>query len=94
MNLNHLITANQHHFQTITVRLATGSEGQIYTYKAPIDMVLAPGDTVIVSKNGVAKTGQPQYRPRSESTWQWFRKITLKCWSFSSSLSRRLKAHK
>lgn len=62
MNLNHLITANQNNFQTICVRLANGAEGQIYTYKAPIAMVLVPGDTVIVAKNGTAKTGQPQYR--------------------------------
>lgn len=62
MNLNHLITANQNNFQTICVRLANGAEGQVYTYKAPINMCLSPGDTVIVAKNGTAKAGQPQYR--------------------------------
>jgi len=62
MNLNHLITANQSNFQTIAVQLSLAEGGATYIYKAPITMVLAPGDTVLVAKSGTAKEGSPQYR--------------------------------
>jgi len=62
MNLNHLITANQSNFQTIGVQLNAANESRMYTYKAPIDMVLVPGDTVLIAKNGTPKEGMPQYR--------------------------------
>jgi len=62
MNLNHLITANQKNFQTIGVKLNAANGSRMYTYKAPINMVLAPGDTVLIAKNGTPKEGMPQYR--------------------------------
>jgi len=62
MNLNHLITANQNNFQTIGVKLNSAGESRLYTYKAPISMVLVPGDTVLIAKNVTPKEGMPQYR--------------------------------
>lgn len=53
MNPNLLITAAQSNFQTIKLKL-NATATSLYTYKAPIEMSLEVGDTVIVAKESSA----------------------------------------
>lgn len=49
-------------YQTVGLCLNPKYPNQLYTYKAPVQMVLCPGDTVLVTKSGTPSEGTPVYR--------------------------------
>lgn len=61
MNMNHLITANQSNFRTIKVRLRSDVD-KLHTYKAPSDLDLSAGSTVVIQKPGGPAPGTSPYR--------------------------------